>query len=125
MKRISRIVGLLVLCVTLLAPLSARAVGNEPAGGVANYQAIKWYYYPRHVTNPASPGPEVAYFMASGSMALSLGTHDCSQGGAGPVYRQYIGLVEPVRYYPAAIWFCTFTYSSSGSGSFTGHIYWD
>jgi len=86
--------------------------------------SVKYYYNPRYVTNPSSPGPEVAFLQYSGPAGLLLGTHGCS-GGGGPVYKQSFGAYEPVAYYSSPATFCLLTYSNSGSGDFSGNLSWD
>lgn len=116
-----------LLCGMLLAPAGVFAAGYQDTGGTATYQVITWYYTHRTVTDPSTPGPEVAFYEYSESnpITLFLGTHDCSQGGAGPMYQQSIGYWNPVHYYDYPTTFCLWTYSSSGSGSFSGEIGWD
>lgn len=114
-------------CVMLLTPAGVSASGYQNIGGTAIYQSITWYYTRRYVTNPATPGPEVAFYQLSESsaMRLFLGTHDCAQGGAGPMYEQFIGSWEPVHYYSSPTSFCLWTYSAAGSGTFNGDLAWD
>jgi hypothetical protein len=114
-------------CAIALAPVGVFASGYENIGGYASYQQILWYYNPRYVTYPPTPGPEVAFIQYSetSTIRLFLGTHNCSRGDAGPIYEQFIGSWRPVRYYSSPTVFCMLTYSASGSGSFNGDLAWD
>lgn len=115
-----------LLCAMLLSPAGVSAAGNENIGGYAT-GSITFYYSARNVTNPSSPGPEVAFYQISesSSIRLFLGTHNCDRTGAGPMYEQYIGIWRPVHYYGSPATFCLWTYSASGSGSFNGNLAWD
>ena len=116
-----------LLCAVLLAPATAWGTGVVGTSGDAYAGAINWYYVKRYVDYPPSPGPEVAFKESTqtGQYQLFLGTHNCNQGDAGPIYDQYINVVRPVRYYSSPQSFCLFTYGSGGGGSFTGTLYWD
>lgn len=109
----------------LLAPFGVSAAGIESVGGYATSAEVTWYTSWRYVSNPALPGPEVAFNQSSGNAGLFLGIHDCSQGGAGPMYKQSIGSWQPVGYTSSPMWFCLFTYSNSGAGNFAGDLNWD
>ena len=116
-----------LICAVLLTPATVYASGYQNISGTATNGTITWFYSPRTVTNPAAAGPEVAFYQYSESsyMRLFLGTHDCSQGGAGPMYEQYIGSWQPVHYYSSPTTFCLWSYSLDGSGSFNGDLAWD
>jgi|GEM_PF-3135263 len=126
MKTILKPLFAILLCVAILAPASgALASGYENIGGFAWSGDVEFYPTERWVTNPATPGPEVAFNQFTGNPGLFLGTHDCNENG-GPMYKQSFGYWEPVGYYSTApVKFCLFTYSTSGAGNFNGDLAWD
>ena len=114
---------------TLFAPAQVAATGSVPTSASATAGQITWYYKDRPVTNPQLAGPEVAFYQSSGISGVFLGTHNCSQGDAGPIYPQYNGTVQPVRYYPIEeyvfpVTFCVLSYANV-SGDIYGTLYWD
>lgn len=115
----------IVLCLAVMSPTGVSAAGYEPIGGYATSAQVTWYTNPRYISNPATPGPEVAFYQTSGNPGLFLGKHNCSRGAAGPMYKQSIGSWQPVGYYSSPDTFCLFTYSNSGSGNFAGDLNWD
>ncbi|MGI8404436.1 MAG: hypothetical protein ACR2OE_06675 [Thermomicrobiales bacterium] len=118
------VIGLFVLGLAFQASPAA-ASGSAGISGSATQGAITWFYYSRYISNPASPGPEVAFNMSGGPSGLALGIHDCNQGGAGPFYYQYPGTWQPVGFSSGPRSFCLFSYSNSGSGTFSGTLAWD
>jgi len=58
-------------------------------------------------------------------MRLFLGTHDCMMRDSGPIYEQFIGSWQPVRYYVSPTRFCMLTVTASGAGNFNGDLAWD
>ncbi len=69
--RIKALVAVL-LCVALLAPAGVSAAGYENIGGAVH--GIYYYGNPREITNPSSPGAEVAFKQYSGGY-VELGIH--------------------------------------------------
>lgn len=125
-RRVLHTFSIVAFIAVLLAPAQgAFAAGSEFIGGFATDANVTWYYTPRLITNPSSPGPEVAFNQASGNPGLFLGKHDCYQGGGGPIYKQAIGSWQPVAYTATPMTFCLFTFSNSGPGSFNGNLAWD
>ncbi len=76
-----------LLCLTLLPPAGASAAGSGTISGYAVNGQVTFFYTARYVTNPASPGPEVAFNQSyeSAPTRLFLASHDCNRGGWGPV----------------------------------------
>lgn len=125
MKTILKPLFAILLCVAILAPTgTAFATGYESTGGTA-YTSIYFHTYPRYISNPASPGPEAAFYQTSGNPGLYLGKHNCDKTGGGPMYKQSIGSWQPVAYTLTPMTFCLFSYSSSNVGPFAGDINWD
>jgi hypothetical protein len=118
---------LVLACAIALGPVSVFASGYENIGGYASYGQILWYYNDRYVSYPPTPGPEVAFvqYSETSPIRLFLGTHNCSRGDAGPIYEQYIGSWQPVRYYSSLTVFCMLTVTASGAGNFNGDLAWD
>ena len=124
--RKSHLLLLALACAIALAPTGVFSSGYENIGGYA-FQQVTFYYTQRYVTYPPTPGPEVAFkqYWESSPMRLFLGTHNCMGGGSGPIYEQFIGLWQPVRYYSSPTVFCMFTVTASGAGNFNGDLAWD
>ena len=118
------VIGLFVLGLAFQASPAA-ASGSAGISGSATQGKVTFFYSGRSVTNPSSPGPEVAFLMSGGPSGLNLGIHDCSGGGAGPLYAQYVGTWQPVAYSSLPFYFCVFSYSTSGSGTFSGTLAYD
>ena len=116
----------LVLSAPLLVPTSVTlASGYEAIGGVAYTSEVKTYGYPRYVTNPASPGPEVAFYWYGGTATgLWLGTWACT-GYPGPIYAQSWQAWSAVAYFSSFTKFCMATWSNGSSGNFSGDLNWD
>lgn len=114
-----------LLCSALVLPAAVSAAGYESTGGSAT-GSVRFYDYPREVTNPATPGPEVAFYQTGGNPGLFLGAWGCPGGWAGgPMYKQSVGSWQPVAYSSEKMTFCIFTYSNSGPGDFWGDLAWD
>lgn len=114
-----------LLCAAVLSPAGVSAAGYENIGGYAGPQAT-FYDSRRRVDNPATPGPEVAFYQTGGNPGLFLGAWGCPGGWAGgPMYKQSVGSWQPVAYSSEKMTFCIFTYSNSGPGDFWGDLAWD
>lgn len=120
-----RLIAAIAVFALLMLPIGAHAAGSSWISGSATDGAITWYYTSRYVSNPSTPGPEVAFNKSTGPGGLMLGTHNCGGGGAGPYYLQSTGSWQPVRFYSVPQSFCMLSVSNSGSGSFSGTLAWD
>lgn len=122
--RITTLIAAL-LCLAVLSPAGVSAAGYQNIGGYAG-PSTEFFTTRRYISNPSSPGPEVAFYQYSGPAGLFLGTWGCPGGaGGGPMYKQSIGSWQPVGYYSSPDSFCLFSYSNSGSGNFNGDLSWD
>lgn len=125
MRGLKRVAVLGALCVLLLAPLGAGAVTYENTSGDISYNQIEWFYNDRDIDNTNSSGWDVAFKQYSGP-SLLLGTHNCSQGDAGPYYQQAYNVYRAVRpSLPTGYTFCVLSVGNVSSGSFTGRIGWN
>jgi hypothetical protein len=125
MKRLHLVVLASLLIVAMLGIRATVLAGSEGTSGVYNNGAWKFYYNDRYVSNPALPGPEVAFYLNTYSPGLYLGTSYCGNTPDGPIYYQYRNNWNPVAYFPSPRIFCVVTWGSGSSGTFAGTIAWD
>lgn len=123
MKRFMQTVGLVLGLAVVMAP-AAQAAGTEWISGWAEGR-ITYYDNPRTVTNPASPGPEVAFLQSTGPSDLHLGPNNCNRQNTQIMRPQVIGVWSPVAYYSSETTFCLSTSSPSSQNWFNGTLDWD
>lgn len=117
-----------MVLVTAFSPMPAEAVGSATISGSAYTTGLWFYYTSRNVTNPTTPGPEVAFNLSTkmpSTMRLFLGTHNCNGSTSGAIYEQFYGAWRPVQFYSAPTSFCMMTYAVNASGTFAGDLAWD
>lgn len=121
--------GMATLCVAfaLLIAMTpgASATGSQYTSGSAS-GSVLYYFNPRTISNPGTPGPAVAFRQNAGPVGLQLGTHNCNQANTSTLKDQTPGVwMSVAATFPAGTVFCMRTFSTSGSGFFDGTIAWD
>lgn len=124
MKRLMQTLALVMSCVVMLAPAGASAAGTEWTTGWAEGR-VTYYDNPRDVTNPSTPGPEVAFLTSTGPANLYLGPNDCDENNTQIMRPMTPGVWSPVAYYSSPTTFCVSTLSTTSQGWFSGTIDWD
>lgn len=124
MKRMLQSLGLVLGCLVVLMPSGVSAAGTQATSGWAEAK-ITYYANPRWVTNPATPGPEVAFYTSYGPSGLHLGPNNCSGANMAVMLPQDPGDWAAVAYFSSPSMFCVSSAAPHSSGSFAGTIDWD
>lgn len=124
MKRLMQTFALVMCCVIMLAPAGVGAAGTQYTSGWARGK-IEYYSNPRWVTNPATPGPEVAFYTNYGPNDLYLGPNNCLGANIAVMLPQEIGAWSPVAYFGSPTMFCVSSAAPHSNAEFAGIIDWD
>lgn len=124
MKRIIQAISLVAVLMTTLGPANAGAAGSANISGWAEGR-ITYYANPRTVTNPSSPGPEVAFYTYTAPPGLYLGPNNCYGSNIDVMRPQEPSQWSSVAYFYTSTVFCISSASPHHSGSFSGLLDWD